>query len=182
MKTKGHILILTGSPGAGKTTVAKRLALALGVSAVHLHTDDFWHFIKNGAIAPYLPEADAQNKIVMKVIATAAEEYAIGSYFVIVDGIIGPWFLDYFFGISAPVSYIVLQPDIDSAIARCRHRGGEELTDANVVRDLHTQLSNLGKYQKFALKTSQMSSDEVLNTVMNTISSKTHELTKQLDE
>jgi hypothetical protein len=43
---------------------------------VHLHADDFWHFIKYGAVAPYLPEAHEQNRIVVDVLAKAAEAYA----------------------------------------------------------------------------------------------------------
>jgi MoxR-like ATPase len=89
----GNILILTGPPGAGKTTAARSLVVASGAPAVHLHSDDFWHFIRKGAIPPYLPEAQKQNEVVMGVLAQAAEGYAKGGYFVVVDGIVGPWFI-----------------------------------------------------------------------------------------
>jgi hypothetical protein len=39
---------------------------------VHLHSDDFWHFIKKGAIPPYLPESRKQNEVVMAVLAKAS--------------------------------------------------------------------------------------------------------------
>lgn len=58
-----HILILTGSPGAGKTTVAKSLATFSECPAVHLHADDFWRFIVKGVILPYLPAARRQNEV-----------------------------------------------------------------------------------------------------------------------
>ncbi|OWU61254.1 shikimate kinase, partial [Staphylococcus aureus] len=73
MEHSGEILILTGTPGAGKTTTAERLANQPGLPKVHLHSDDFWHFIKNGAIQPYLPEANAQNAIVMDALTKAAK-------------------------------------------------------------------------------------------------------------
>ncbi len=41
-------------PGAGKTTMAKALAAMPGSPKVHLHADDFWHFIKQGAISLFL--------------------------------------------------------------------------------------------------------------------------------
>src|SRR3712207_5224908 len=80
-----EVLILTGAPGSGKTTTAKALAQQAGSPKVHLHSDDFWHFIKHGAIAPYLPEAHEQNKVVIDVLAKAAAGYAKGGYLVIVD-------------------------------------------------------------------------------------------------
>ena len=85
----GNILILTGPPGAGKSATARSLVAASGAPAVHLHAHDFWHFIRKGAIPPYLPEAHKQNEVVMAVLAQAAEGYAKGDYFVVVDGIVG---------------------------------------------------------------------------------------------
>lgn len=58
---------------------------------MHLHTDDFWHYVSSGGMAPYLPEADTQNHTVVKVIAGAACTYAEGGCTVVVDGVVGPW-------------------------------------------------------------------------------------------
>ncbi|HLU01690.1 MAG TPA: AAA family ATPase, partial [Advenella sp.] len=63
MEHAGEILILTGPPGSGKTTTALAVAEQPGSAKVHLHADDFWRFIKNGAIAPYLSNAHIQNKV-----------------------------------------------------------------------------------------------------------------------
>lgn len=76
----GELLILTGPPGSGKTTTAQALAKQPGSPKVHLHADDFWHFIKNGTIAPYLPEAHEQNRSVVDILAKAAEGYAKNNY------------------------------------------------------------------------------------------------------
>jgi broad-specificity NMP kinase len=77
----GNILILTGTPGAGKSSTARSLVGASVTSAVPLHSDDFWHFIKKGAIPPYLPESRKQNEVVMAVFAAAG--YAKGGQIVI---------------------------------------------------------------------------------------------------
>lgn len=149
----GEVLVLTGPPGSGKTTTAQALAVQPGVPKVHLHADDFWHFIGNGAIAPYLPEAHRQNGVVIDVLAGAAERYARGDYFVIVDGILGPWFLQPFSAMARPVHYIVLRPRLEVAIQRCRDRGGDTLTDPRHITALHEQLSSLGDLERHVLRT-----------------------------
>ena len=99
---QGQILILSGSPGSGKSTAAAAVARLAGSRKVHLHTDDFWGFIRHGHVEPWLPEAEGQNQTVMAVAAAAAERYAQGGFFVIVDGVVGPWFVEGFAGLGVP--------------------------------------------------------------------------------
>ena len=63
----GRIVIITGSPGTGKTTVSAILARESGLEkSVHMHTDDFYHYLSKGAVPPHLPESNSQNQIVMR--------------------------------------------------------------------------------------------------------------------
>lgn len=167
----GEILILTGPPGSGKTTAAKALATQPGAPKVHLHADDFWHVIKNGAIAPYLAEAHAQNGTVINVLAHAAEGYAAGGFFVIVDGIVGPWFLQPFRKLRAPLHYIVLAPALGEAIARCKARGGETLSDPEPITALHQQFASLGELSSHALRVAGFSPQATLDAIVASVAS-----------
>ena len=127
------MIVLTGPPGAGKSTVARLLADALP-SSVHLHSDDFWNYIRQGRIAPYLPQAHQQNQVVIDALAQAAFAYAAGGYHVMCDGIVGPWFIDVFRAAAAArateLHYVILRPDEPTTLRRASARGDQRIRGA----------------------------------------------------
>lgn len=161
------ILILTGPPGAGKTTVARRLAETAGGPAVHLHTDDFYAAIKSGYILPWLPESNAQNTTVSRAIAAAACGFAAGGFVVVLDGIVGPWFLDIYRAeaarTGAQVSYAVLRPDRSTAIARARDRETNALAD--YPPNIFEGFADLGPLEPHVIDTTDIDVETVVGLV-----------------
>jgi energy-coupling factor transporter ATP-binding protein EcfA2 len=167
---QGSVVVLTGPPGAGKSTVAGLLSDELTPS-VHLHSDDFWACIRRGGVAPYLPEARRQNEVVMSVLVACAFGYAAGGYQVVVDGIVGPWFVGLFGDEAAArkitTQYVVLRPDRDTTLARAVGRGAGALTDPTPVLHMYGQFGDLGTFDGHVLDSSRMSPAQTVRAVLD---------------
>lgn len=154
------IIIISGATGTGKTSTARILTEnAPSRLAVHLHTDDFYQYIKRGYIAPWLEEAGDQNETVAEVIAASARSYAEGGYEVYVDGVIGPWFLkpwQNMAGEGIDVRYIVLRPGEQVTVQRAAEREQRACfpLDAAVVSGLWRMFADLGEFEAHAVDTS----------------------------
>jgi hypothetical protein len=88
-----------------------------------------------------------------------------GGYFVVLDGIVGPWFIHAFKNLKQPLYYIVLRPTLEAAIERCRLRGGGTLTDPEPISALHKQFSMLGEFENHVIDTVGHSPNETLSAV-----------------
>ncbi|HEY8546241.1 MAG TPA: AAA family ATPase [Acidimicrobiales bacterium] len=136
------LLVVTGPPGAGKSTVARELA-DRAERSVLVEGDRFFAFLARGAIEPWRPESREQNTVVTVAAGAAAGAYARGGYTTVYDGVLGPWFLSTFGGATGLDRFddAVLLPPADVCVERVATRVGHEFTDEPATRKMHADFA-----------------------------------------
>ncbi len=123
------MIILTGPPGAGKTTVAELLASEASSPAVHLTTDQFYRSIRSGFVLPFRPAAHRQNEVVIRAAADRDD---------------------------LTLSYVVLRPDLDTTLSRARQRAEHELKDVEAITGLYAAFERLADLEDHAIDTGKL--------------------------
>ena len=138
----GSLLVVTGPPGAGKSSVARVVADAADASVL-VEGDAFFGFLASGAIEPWLPASNDQNTVVTTAAASAAGAFARGGYETVYDGVVGPWFLATFGAATGldRLDYVVLLPSVETCVQRVAARGGHGFNDEAATRKMHAEFA-----------------------------------------
>lgn len=164
-----QIVIISGPPGAGKSSVAESLCARYD-RTVHIETDQFFAAIRMGFISPWRPQSDRQNRMVTRAVARAATAYAQDLFAVFIDGVIGPHLLPIYLDelriARVPVHFVELLPSADETVRRGLSREETLRVTEAQLREGHRQFVEYGGFAGVTLESSGLSANQAADRVM----------------
>ena len=140
------MLVLSGPPGAGKTTIAKHLAALLPGPVANIEGDKFWSFLAKD----WETIGRRKNFAILMSSATAASiPYIRAGYHVILDFSVPPWFLPTVHKIISAkgfeVDYVVIRPPISVCRERAASREEGTIADYSAFEEFYNRFKEAEK-------------------------------------
>ena len=149
MSDSGRIWLISGVPGAGKTTVAQAIC-ARFPRAVHVPVDDLRDFVVSGFASPLevaaTPEMRLQFRLARRSAALMAALYADEGFVVVIDDVVHPEHVDESYVTHLTrhrLRRVALVPSLEVALERNRKRTTKWFAPEvleGTIRDLHPTL------------------------------------------
>jgi adenylylsulfate kinase-like enzyme len=144
----GSVWIINGSPGAGKTTVARALCERFP-KAMHIPADDLRGYVVRGAADPlgkWTADTERQFRLSWETVGGIARRYADEGFLVAIDDVVPPRAVDvYARSVGGhPLRKVLLAPSLEVALARNATARGKSFDTSvlvRTIRELHQTLA-----------------------------------------
>lgn len=132
----GQIVVVSGPPGSGKTSVTRALIPLLPQPVAFIEGDRFWKFI----VKPDARERHQNFRTIIRSMTAACIPFARSDFQVVLDFAIPPAMLDTLRATvkEIPLHYVLLRPSIETCALRAAGRNAGKIADYESLRGFYT--------------------------------------------
>jgi hypothetical protein len=137
-----RLLVVTGPPGAGKSTVTQMFARRAARSVL-VAGDSFFGFWPVVRWSRGYPSRTTRTKSSRGRPPRLQVRSPGAGYATVYDGVVGPWFLPTFVEATGlgRLEYVVLLPSVETCVRRVATRQGHGFTDEAATRKMHAEFA-----------------------------------------
>lgn len=179
MTTVSSIFLITGPPGAGKTSIATRLMQRFSLG-LHIPVDDIREWVVSGIAHPvpdWTEETGRQFLLARQAAAEVARRYASAGFAVAIDDIIYPAEAQALFIDALPghqTHKIILLPSVEVAIARNAARTNKDFDTgplAEPIRDIRRRMDreDYDSAGWITIDNSELGIDETVDRILGSV-------------
>lgn len=170
LSTNATVILISGAPGAGKTTLAERISENMDGVCVHIEGDMLYNMVKKGWVHP----CDDYDKFFLNIlwdnIVSLIENFTKRNINVVVDYVFSKYQL---FSVverikesKINIKAVVVSSSIDTIIERDKQRNGVDYVGEERIRKIVEDFNSDMIPERYILKTDDMDLDTLVGTVL----------------
>lgn len=170
LNTERTVVLISGPPGAGKSTLADKVCRSMDGLCVHIEGDLLYNLVKNGWVHPCDDHDDFFLNVLWDNIVSLAENFTNNNMNVVVDYVFSKEqmiCLANRLQNAGEIKIIIIKSDIETLIERDRKRSGAAYVGEERIRKIVEDFNADDFPERFQLENNDADLDNLVKIILN---------------